>query len=212
MKAGDAQRGTKLRLESWPLGRLLPSPRNARTHSRAQVAEIAGSIRAFGFSNPILAGDEGDIIAGHGRLAAAQQLGLAEVPVVVLSGLTEYERRQLLLADNRIAMNAGWNLQMLSLELKELSLLGADLQRLGFTAQELARALSPASSGGLTDENAVPETPKKAVTLPGDIWCAGPHRIACGDSTDPNVVSALLAGTTPNLMVTDPPYGVNYEP
>jgi DNA modification methylase len=212
MKAGDAQRDTKLRLESWPLGRLLPSPRNARTHSPAQVAEIAGSIRAFGFSNPILVGDEGDIIAGHGRLAAAQQLGLAEVPVVVLSGLTEYERRQLLLADNRIAMNAGWNLQMLSLELKELSLLGADLQRLGFTAQELARALSPASSGGLTDENAVPETPKKAVTLPGDIWCAGPHRIACGDSTDPNVVSALLAGTTPNLMVTDPPYGVNYEP
>src|SRR5262249_15777076 len=105
MQACDAR--TNLRLESWPLERLLPSPRNARTHSPAQVAEIAGSIRAFGFTNPILVGDDGDIIAGHGRLVAAQQLGLAEVPVIVLSGLTECERRQLVLADNRIALNAG---------------------------------------------------------------------------------------------------------
>ena len=124
---------TKLRLESWPLGRLLPPPRNARTHSPAQVAEIASSIRAFGFANPILVGEEGDIIAGHGRLAAAQQLGLVDVPVIVLSGLSEAEKRQLLLADNRIALNAGWNFEMLSLELKDLSLLGADLSKLGFT-------------------------------------------------------------------------------
>jgi ParB/Sulfiredoxin domain len=184
---------TKLRLESWPLGRQLPSPRNARTHSPAQVAEIASSIRAFGFANPILVGEEGDIIAGHGRLAAAQQLGLVDVPVIVLSGLSEAEKRQLLLADNRIALNAGWNFEMLSLELKDLSLLGADLSKLGFTAQELARALSPASSDGLTDENDVPETPKEAVTRAGDLWCAGPHRIGCGDCTDADLVSAVRA-------------------
>src|SRR4051794_11311253 len=106
----------RLRLESWPVDRFIPSARNARTHSHAQVAEIAGSIRAFGFSNPILVGEDGDIIAGHGRLAAARQLGLSEVPVIVLNGLTELQRRQLMLADNRISLNAGWDLQMLHLE------------------------------------------------------------------------------------------------
>jgi len=114
----------RLRLEMWPIARLTPSARNARTHSAAQVAEIAASIRAFGFSNPILVGEEGDIIAGHGRLAAARQLGLAEVPVVVLGGLTDLQRRQLMLADNRIALNAGWDLEMLNLELTDLTVLG----------------------------------------------------------------------------------------
>jgi ParB-like chromosome segregation protein Spo0J len=121
-----------MRLEHWPIERLVPSARNARTHSEAQVAEIAGSIRAFGFSNPILVGDDGGVIAGHGRLAAARKLGLAEVPVVVLQGLTELQRRQLMLADNRIALNAGWDLETLSLELTELSALGAELEGLGF--------------------------------------------------------------------------------
>src|SRR4030088_3779791 len=115
----------RLRLEFWPVDRLIPSPRNARTHSDAQVAEIAGSIRAFGFSNPILVGEGGDVIAGHGRLAAARQLNLAEVPVIVLTGLTELQRRQLVLADNRIALNAGWDLEMLHVELKDLAVLGA---------------------------------------------------------------------------------------
>jgi ParB-like chromosome segregation protein Spo0J len=120
-----------LRLEFWHIDRLIPSARNARTHSPAQIAEIAGSIRAFGFSNPVLVGAEGDIIAGHGRLAAARQLGLQEVPVVVLSGLNELQRRQLLLADNRIALNAGWNPEMLRLELTDLSVLGGGLSRFG---------------------------------------------------------------------------------
>jgi DNA modification methylase len=201
-----------LRLESWPVDRLIPSARNARTHSPAQVAEIAGSIRAFGFSNPILVSSEGDIIAGHGRLAAARQLGLHEVPVIVLSDLSELQRRQLLLADNRIALNAGWDLAMLRLELKDLSVLGADLAALGFTTQELAQALAPLRGTGLTDEDEIPELSENAVTRIGDIWCAGPHRIACGDCTDAKAVSALLAGITPNLMVTDPPYGVDYDP
>src|SRR3982074_1517415 len=129
-----------LRLESWPVTRLIPSARNARTHSDAQIAEIAGSIRAFGFSNPILVGEDGDIIAGHGRLAAARQLGLPDVPVIPLKGLTDLQRRQLVLADNRIALNAGWDLEMLHLELKDLCVLGADLALVGFAAPELAAA------------------------------------------------------------------------
>jgi DNA modification methylase len=201
-----------LRLETWPIARLIPSARNARTHSEAQIAEIAASIKAFGFSNPILVGADGDIVAGHGRLAAARQLGLAEVPVLVLSGLTEIQRRQLMLADNRIPLNAGWDAEMLAAELTDLSVLGADLQILGFTPQELAKALNPAGTGGLTNENEIPDLPEKPVTAVGDIWLAGSHRIACGDSTDAAAVTALLGGLSPELMVADPPYGVNYDP
>ncbi len=201
-----------LSLDSWPIGRLIPSARNARTHSLAQVAEIAGSIRTFGFSNPILVGSGGNIIAGHGRLAAARQLGLSEVPVIVIAGLSEAQERQLLLADNRIALNAGWNVELLHLELKDLSLLGADLAALGFTTQELARALSPAPSKGLTDEDDTPALSESVVTSAGDVWCAGDHRVACGNSTDPKAVADLLGGEVPHLMVTDPPYGCNYDP
>lgn len=198
-------------LEYWPLDRLVPSPRNARTHSAAQVAEIAGSIRAFGFTNPILAGEDGDVIAGHGRLAAARSLGLTEVPVISLSGLSETQRRQLVLADNRIALNAGWDPEMLNLELKELSVMGADLEALGFTAEELAAALNQGDEG-LTDEDEVPEVAGAAITVAGDIWCLGAHRVICGDSTDAAIVTALLGDIVPNLMVTDPPYGVEYDP
>src|SRR5665647_1843452 len=187
----------RLRLEMWAVARLIPSARNARTHSDAQIAEIAGSIQAFGFSNPILVGTEGDIIAGHGRLAAARQLGLSEVPVVILSGLTDLQRRQLMLADNRIALNAGWDLEMLHLELTDLSVLGADLKALGFTAEELAKALNPGGAAGLTGEDDVPELPEQAITAIGDIWLVGSHRIGCGDSTDSVAVTALLNGLAP---------------
>src|SRR6187551_104007 len=199
-------------LEFWAIGRLIPSPRNARTHSTAQVAEIAGSIRAFGFANPILVGDDGDVIAGHGRLAAARQLGLAIVPVIKISGLSEIQRRQLVLADNRIALNAGWDMQMLGLELKDLANLGADLSVLGFADKELRDALKPEVSPGLTDEDAVPELPQTPVTQAGDIWQLGAHRIACGDCTNAGAVAALLRDLKPPLMVTDPPYGVAYDP
>lgn len=201
-----------LRLELWPIERLVPSPRNARTHSSAQVAEIAGSIRVFGFANPILVGEDGDVIAGHGRLAAARQLGLAEVPVILLKGLNEVQRRQLVLADNRIALNAGWDVELLSLELKDISALGADLSILGFSPKELSDALAPANREGLTDENDVPPLAETAVTRAGDIWCLGPHRIVCGDSTDADTVMALIGDLEPPLMVTDPPYGVKYDP
>ncbi|MCU1326422.1 MAG: methylase [Bryobacterales bacterium] len=202
---------SRLQVEYWPLDRLIPYARNARTHSPAQVAEIAGSIRTFGFSNPILVGEGADIIAGHGRLAAARQLALVEAPVIVLRGLTDVQRRQLVLADNRIAANAGWDVEMLVLELTELSTIGADLSMLGFSDKELTAALS-AGTGGLTDENEVPPAADAAVSAPGDVWQLGPHRIACGDSTNAGQVKALFAGVVPQLMVTDPPYGVEYDP
>jgi DNA modification methylase len=201
----------RLRIEYWSLARLIPYARNARTHSDAQVAEIAGSIRAFGFSNPILVGEGGDIIAGHGRLAGARQLGLAEVPVIVLKNLTEIQRRQLVLADNRIAQNAGWDAAMLNLELAELSFLAADLSVLGFSEKELAAALS-AHAPGLTDEDLIPAFADIAVSQTGDIWCLGAHRVACGDCTDGALVASLFSGQKPQLMVTDPPYGVEYDP
>src|SRR5580704_1771020 len=211
----DVRRGgcaSPLRLEFWPTDRLVPSPRNARLHSEAQIAEIAGSIRAFGFTNPVLVGEEGTVIAGHGRLAAARKLAMTEVPVIALYGLSEIQQRQLMLADNRIALNAGWDLEMLHLELKDLSELGADLSVLGFAKGELAKALTPADFGGLADEDSAPAVEEKAVTKPGDIWCLGDHRIICGDSTDAATVQALLGAANPHLMVTDPPYGVNYDP
>ena len=144
-------------------------------------------------------------------MAAARQLRLAEVPVIALRGLSDLQRRQLILADNRIGLNAGWDAEMLGLELTELSTLGADLSTLGFSSKELAAALSSVA-GGLTDENDVPPVAEQAVSAPGDIWQLGAHKIACGDCTDANLVKALLAGVAPQLMVTDPPYGVEYDP
>jgi DNA modification methylase len=210
IKPEPSERPGELRIEYWPIERLIPSARNARTHSAPQIAEIAGSIRAFGFTNPLLVGENSDIVAGHGRLAAARLLGLTEVPVIPLRGLNDVERRMLMLADNRIALNAGWNLELLKLELADLSTLGADLKGLGFNEQELMRALGGTS--GLIPEDAVPEPSEDAVSKPGDIWLLSRHRIGCGDSTDASFVSAVLGDGLPNLMVTDPPYGVEYDP
>jgi DNA modification methylase len=201
-----------LEVAYWPLERLAPYGRNARTHKPAQIEEIADSISAFGFTNPILVGDDGEIIAGHGRLAAAKLLNLSPVPVVVLTGLSDEQRRQLVLADNRIALNAGWDLEVLQLELRDLAALGADLKILGFTEGELAKALTGNPSEGLTDEDDVPEPADVAVSRPGDLWMLGDHRLICGDSTDPATVARLLNDALPLLMVTDPPYGVEYDP
>jgi len=207
---GGAPTKDELRVEYWPIERLIPSARNARTHSASQIAEIAGSIRAFGFTNPLLVSESADIVAGHGRLAAARLLGLAEVPVIPLRGLDEAERRMLMRADNRIALNAGWDLEMLKLELVDLGKLGVDLKLLGFNEQELVRALG--GSTGLIPEDAVPEPSEAAVSKSGDIWLLGPHRVGCGDSTDGAFVSAVMGDGLPDLMVTDPPYGVEYDP
>jgi ParB-like chromosome segregation protein Spo0J len=164
--------GDQLSIEYWPIERLVPSARNARTHSAVQVAEIAGSIRTFGFTNPLLVGEDSDVVAGHGRLAAARLLGMTEVPVIPLRKLNEMERRQLMLADNRIALNAGWDIEMLKLELADLNSLGADLKILGFSEEELATALGT-TVPGLVHEDEVPDLAETAVSQTGDVWLLG---------------------------------------
>ncbi|TCH99201.1 site-specific DNA-methyltransferase, partial [Roseococcus sp. SYP-B2431] len=190
---------------------LIPYAQNARTHSPAQVAQIAASIREFGFTNPVLVDGDRGIIAGHGRVMAARQLGLVEVPTIELSHLTPTQRRAYILADNRLALSAGWDDEMLRLELGELHSEGFDLALTGFGEDELARFLLEPTAG-LTDPDEVPAPPEIPVSRAGDVWVLGRHRIICGDATDPVVVEAVLAGVRPHLMVTDPPYGVNYDP
>jgi len=201
----------RLKVEYRPLAALVPYARNARTHSEAQVAEIAASIRAFGWTNPILVDEAGGIIAGHGRLLAARKLGMAEVPVIVLSGLGEAQKRALMLADNKLALNAGWDTDLLRLELAALDGAGFDLGLTGFSGDELVGLMSEPNAG-LTDPDEVPEPLAEPVSRPGDVWVLGRHRLVCGDATDPRVVASALNGVKPHLMVTDPPYGVNYDP
>jgi DNA modification methylase len=205
-----ARRGA-LAVDYRPVVTLIPYARNARTHSDAQLAEIAASIRAFGFTNPILVDGENGIIAGHGRLLAARKLGMTEVPVIELAGMSEVERRAYLLADNKLAMNAGWDTEMLALELGDLASLGFDLSLTGFGDDELAGLLN-SGNPGLTDPDDVPEVPAEPVSRLGDVWLLGRHRLVCGDSTNPRDVAPALNGVKPHLMVTDPPYGVSYDP
>ncbi len=190
---------------------LVPYSRNARTHSDAQVAEIARSIQEFGFTNPILVDENNVLIAGHGRLAAAQLLHLDRVPVIVLPNLSEAKRRALALADNRIALNAGWDLEMLRAELTELRDIGTDLKTLGFGDEELASVLTPPTMG-LTDPDEIPPVPETPTSRLGDLWLLGRHHLLCGNSTVAADVSRALGGVKPSLMVTDPPYGVSYDP
>lgn len=200
-----------LRVEYRPLEKLIPYARNARTHSEAQVAQIAASIKEFGFTNPVLVDGENGVIAGHGRLLASRKLGMVDVPVIELAGLSDASKRAYILADNKLALNAGWDEAMLALEVGELSALGADLSVAGFSDLEL-HALAADRNPGLTDPDEMPEAPEQPVTRLGDAWALGRHRLVCGDCTDPAVVSELLNGVLPHLMVTDPPYGVNYQP
>jgi DNA modification methylase len=190
---------------------LIPYARNARTHSDDQVAQIAASIREFGFTNPVLTDGGNGIIAGHGRVLAARKLGMAEVPVIELAHLTPAQRKAYILADNKLALNAGWDEDLLRLELAELQDLGFDLGLTGFDADEIAGFLAEPTSG-LTDPDDIPPLPETPVTRMGDVWLLGRHRLACGDCTDTAVVAAVLGGVRPHLMVTDPPYGVAYDP
>ena len=191
-----------------PVAGLIPYAANARTHSDAQVAQIAASIREWGWTTPILTDPEGGVIAGHGRLLAARQLGITEVPVMVAEGWTDAQRKAYVLADNQLALNAGWDAAVLSTELQGLSEVGFDLELLGFGNLE---ELLATGTEGLTDPDDVPETPAEPVTVLGDVWVMGRHRIVCGDSTDADTVAKCLNGVTPHLMVTDPPYGVEYD-
>jgi DNA modification methylase len=200
-----------LHIEYRPLENLIPYARNARTHSEAQVAQIAASIKEFGWTNPVLVDGDNGVIAGHGRLLAARKLSLAEVPVIELAGLSDAAKRAYILADNKLAMNAGWDETMLGLEVGELSALGLDMTLAGFSDRELT-ALAANQNSGLTDPDETPEPPVEPTSKPGDIWILGRHRLICGDCTDVAAVSDLLGGVVPHLMVTDPPYGVSYRP
>ena len=190
---------------------LVPYARNSRTHSEAQVAQIAASIREFGFTNPVLVDAKGEIIAGHGRVMAAKVLGLAEVPVLVLDHLTDAQRRAYVIADNKLALNAGWDLELLAVELGELQGFDFDLMLTGFSDDELSKLLAEKTEG-LTDPDEIPNPPEIPVSSPGDVWLLGKHRLVCGDSTDADTVAKALNGISPHLMVTDPPYGVEYDP
>ena len=200
------------KIEQWPIAKLLPYARNARTHSDEQVAQIAASIAEFGFTNPILAGSDGVIVAGHGRLAAAHKLGLKQVPVVVLEHLSSTQRRALVIADNRIAENAGWDDAMLRVELAALQDDDFDLSITGFDADALAELMADGDgdSNGETDDDAVPELAETPVSRQGDIWLLGGHRLLCGDATLASSYEQLLGGTSVDMVFTDPPYNVNY--
>jgi DNA modification methylase len=203
---------SRLQVQVWSIDRLLPYIRNARTHTDQQVAQVAGSIREFGWTNPILVAADGTIIAGHARLAAARKLKMTEVPVIVLDHLTEAQRRALVLADNRLALDAGWDEEMLRVELASLQEDGFDLDIVGFTDEELEDLLRDPEEtrDGVTDEDAVPDEQETAITVPGDVWVLGDHRLLCGDATSMDAIQTVLAGGLADMVFTDPPYNVDY--
>jgi DNA modification methylase len=201
-----------LHIEYWPIDQLIPYVRNPRTHTGEQVAQVAGSIAEFGFVNPILVGPDNVIIAGHARFAASQKLGLSEVPVIVLRHLSEAQRRALVIADNRLALNAGWDEEMLRVELAALQGVEFNLDLTGFAEEELARLLAEQEAlAGLTDEDSAPALPEVPVTTAGDLWLMGSHKLLVGDATVPAAVERLMAGDAVDLAFTDPPYNVDYE-
>jgi DNA modification methylase len=201
-----------LAVEYRPLESLTPYVRNARTHSDEQVAQIAGSIREFGWTNPVLIDEEGGIIAGHGRVMAAMRLNLTDAPTITLKGLTEAQKRAYVLADNQLALNAGWDLNMLAIELKDLQA-DIDLQVLGFSAKQIEELIGEDAPvrEGRTDEDAVPEARVVTVCRLGDVWTLGRHRLVVGDSAGSEAFQLLMGEEQADLVVTDPPYNVAYE-
>lgn len=200
-----------LQVETWPVCRLIPYARNARTHSDQQVAQIAASIGEFGFVNPVLVDPAGGIIAGHGRVLAARKLGRPDVPVIVLSHLNENQKRAFLLADNRLALSAGWDEEMLRLELHALEQAGYGLEITGFDQRELDRLLAQLSQQAATDPDEAPTLEQEVVTEPDDLWILGEHRLLCADSTQPDQLERVLQGGSSDMIFTDLPYNAAYE-
>lgn len=197
-----------------PTADLIPYARNARTHTEDQVAQIAASIREFGFTNPVLIGTENDIIAGHGRVMAARKLSLESVPCIRLGHLTDAQKRAYILADNKLALNAGWDAELLKLELEEIKALGVDLNLTGFSSDELDQIFlddDTIDKDGLTDDDEAPSVPATPTSVLGDIWNMGGHRVACGDCTKKAVIDRLMDGVLADGCWTDPPYNVDYE-
>jgi DNA modification methylase len=206
---------TDIQIERWPIERLVPFARNPRTHTEEQVAQIAASIVEFGWTNPVLVGADGVIIAGHARLQAARKLGLSDVPVIVLDHLSEAQRRALVIADNQLALaGTGWDEELLRGLLVDLRQDEFNLDVLGFSDEELNAWLSqePDAQEGLTEEDAVPEPLEEPVTRRGDLWILGNHRLLCGDSASSEDVKHLVEGAPIDLVNTDPPYNVRVEP
>tara|TARA_R110002167_G_scaffold349004_1_gene560741 strand:- start:2 stop:1252 length:1251 start_codon:yes stop_codon:yes gene_type:complete len=199
----------KSKIEYVSIDTLIPYARNARTHSDAQVAQIAASITEFGWTNPILTDGVKGVIAGHGRLLAARKLGNNEVPIIELSHLTDSQKRAYIIADNKLSLNAGWDDEVLSVEMEELDDEGFDLTLTGFGDEELEGLLEKENTG-LTDDDAVPEVPDNPVSKLGDIWELGNHRVMCGDSTSIDTVDLLMNGQKADMVFTDPPYGMSY--
>lgn len=190
---------------------LIPYVKNSRTHSDDQVAQIAASIKEFGWTNPVLIDGDNGIIAGHGRVMAARKLKIKEVPTIELKDLTETQKKAYIIADNRLALNAGWDNEMLTIELNDLLADGFALDILGFDAKELNALLEPEVIEGLTDEDAVPEIPDEPKTKLGDIYQLGNHRLICGDSSNQNDIDKLMANDRPDMIFTDPPYNIDYQ-
>jgi len=201
----------ELQVRLYPIDQLIPYQKNARTHSEEQIAQIAASIQEFGWTNPILVGPDNVVIAGHARLAAAKKLRMAEVPVIVLGHLTEAQRRVLVIADNQLALGAGWDEAMLRVELRALQAEDFDLDLVGFGELELAELLANDEYGGHTDEDAVPEINETPISLPGDLWLLGDHRVLCGDATQMDSIEKVMGGGLADMVFCDPPYNVDYQ-
>lgn len=205
-------------MQHWPADKverrkvssLTPYARNSRTHSDEQVAQIAASIKEWGWTVPVLIEPDGGIIAGHGRVMAAQRLGISEVPCMIAEGWSEGQKRAYIIADNKLALNAGWDDEMLRVEFAELGDMGFDLGLTGFGEMELGALLADKTEG-LTDPDAVPDAPEIPVTVEGDVWLLGRHRLMCGDSTSIDAVDSLLSGSKADMVFTDPPYGVEFQ-
>jgi len=203
---------TKHEIEYLSTADLIPYARNSRTHSDEQIAQICASIKEFGFTNPVLVDGEGLIIAGHGRTLAGQRMGMKEVPCLRLDYLTEAQKRAYVIADNKLALNAGWDDEMLALELKDLQAADFDLSLTGFEGDELNALLAEAVEDGLVDDDEVPDVPQQPVSVLGDVWQLGNHRVMCGDSTSIDAVDKLMEGQKADMVFTDPPYGIDFAP
>jgi DNA modification methylase len=205
------------KMKDWPADKierrkvddLIPYARNARTHSDEQVAQLAASIKEWGWTTPVLIDEDGEIIAGHGRVMAARKLGIEEVPTMTATGWTKAQKQAYVLADNQLPQNAGWDMDLLSVEMKDLDADGFDLSLIGFGDDMLANMLVDETEG-LTDEDAVPDVPENPVTVLGDVWLLGDHRLMCGDSTSIDAVEKLMSGVKADMVFTDPPYNIDY--